>query len=131
MAEAFVRRHGGDRFRVFSAGLEASAIHPLTARVMEEVGLSLTGQSSKGAKEFLGKLTVRHLIVVCEAAERACPKLFPGVTHRYSWPFPDPVPVQGGLEARLAAFRDVRDAIERRVREWLDDPTVGRVGARR
>jgi arsenate reductase len=38
MAEAFLRRHGGDRFETASAGFEPSEIHPMTRQVMEEVG---------------------------------------------------------------------------------------------
>ena len=130
MAEALLRRHGGERFDVYSAGLEASEIHPLAMRVMEEIGLPLTKQRSKGAREFLGKLVVHHLIVVCERTERECPKLFPGAARQYSWPFPDPVAVAGSLETRLASFREVRDGIERRVLEWLRDPEVGLIRVR-
>lgn len=131
MAEALLRRHDGGRFNVESAGLEASEIHPLTVRVMEEIGLSLTEHRSKSAREFLGRLAVHHLIIVCERTERECPKLFPGAARQYSWPFPDPVGVDGTVEARLAAFREVRDGIERRVLEWLRDPEVGLVGVRK
>ena len=131
MAEALLRRHGGGRFDVYSAGLEAAEIHPLAQRVMEEIGLPLTEQRSKTAREFLGTLAVHHLIVVCERTERECPKLFPGAARQYSWPFPDPVAVGGSLETRLAAFREVRDGIERRILEWLRDPEVGLVGARK
>jgi ACR3 family arsenite transporter len=64
MAEALFRKHCGTRFDVYSAGLEASEIHPLAARVMEEIGLPLTEQRSKDAREYLGRLTVHHLVVV-------------------------------------------------------------------
>lgn len=124
MTEAFLRAYGGDRFAVYSAGLEAAGIHPLTHRVMEEIGLPLTGHRSKDAREFLGKLAVHHLIVVCDRTEPECPKLFPGATHQHFWPFDDPVEIQGSLEAWLLAFRTVRDAIERRVQEWLRSSEV-------
>jgi len=120
MAEAFLRKHGGDRFRVHSAGMEATRIHPLAARVMEEVGVSLEGQRSKGVRDYLGKLTVHDLIVVCARTERECPKLFPGALNHHFWPFPDPASVDDSLDVKLSAFREVRDLIERRVIEWLD-----------
>ena len=130
MAEALIRKYAGDRFDVYSAGLEASEIHPLTERVMDEIGLPLTEQRSKSAREFLGKLAVHHLIVVCERTERECPELFPGAAREYSWPFLDPAEVEGSVDLKLAAFREVRDGIERRILEWLRDPEVGRVGVR-
>ena len=51
--------------------------------------------------------------------------VFPGAARQYSWPFPDPVAVEGTIDARLGAFREVRDDIERRILEWLRDPQVG------
>ena len=130
MTEAFIRMHADDRFEVYSAGLEASELHPLAERVMEEIGLPLTGHRSKSTREFLGRLPVHHLVIVCERTERECPKLFPGAAHQYSWPFLDPAAVEGSPEAKLNAFREVRDGIERRILEWLRDPKVGRIGDR-
>ena len=130
MAEALFRRHCGARFNVYSAGLEASEIHPLAVQVMDEIGLPLTDQRPKDAREFLGKLAVHHLVVVCEQTERECPKLFPGAARQYSWPFPDPVAAKGTVEKRLAAFRRVRDDIEDRIILWLRDPDLGLLGVR-
>ena len=122
MAEAFLRKHGRNRFEVYSAGLHPAEIHPLTHEVMAEVGLSLAQHRAKPVREFLGKLTVHHLIIVCERTERECPKAFLGALRRHSWPFPDPASVEGDQERRMTAFRRVRDDIERRVLEWLRDP---------
>ena len=44
MAEAFLRTYAGDRFEVYSAGLEPKGIHPLTIRVMKERDISLENQ---------------------------------------------------------------------------------------
>ena len=41
---------------------------------------------------------------------------------RLHWPFDDPAEAGGGHEERLAAYREVRDQIETRVREWLGEP---------
>jgi arsenate reductase len=97
---------------------------------MEEIGLPLAGHRSKSAREYLGKLPVHHLIVVCAETERECPKLFPGAVHFYSWPFPDPVAARGSLSAKIESFRRVRDEIEERVIAWLRDPDTGLVGTR-
>ena len=122
MAEAFLRKHGGDRFTVYSAGLHPTDIHPFTRLVMAEAGLPLEGHCAKSVGDFLGKLSVHHLVIVCERTERECPKLFLGALRQHFWPFPDPGAVEGPPERQLAAFRQVRDDIERRVIEWLGDP---------
>ena len=48
MAEAFLRIYAGDRFEAHSAGLEPKALHPMTVKVMEEVGVDMSGYTSKG-----------------------------------------------------------------------------------
>jgi arsenate reductase len=121
MAEAFLRKHAGDRFEIHSAGLDTAPIHPLAHRVMEEVSVPLEGHRPKSVREFLGKMTVHHLVVVCEQTERECPRLFPGALRRHFWPFPDPAASERPEEEKLAAFRDVRDGIEKRILEWIDE----------
>ena len=70
MAEALLRKHAGDRFNVYSAGLNPDRIHPMVEPVMREIGLDVSGQQSKGVKEYLGRLTAHYLIVVCERGEK-------------------------------------------------------------
>ena len=118
MAEAFLRSYGGDRYEAYSAGLEPHEINPLTIAVMEERGIDLSGQYAKGLKEFLGKVHFGYLITVCDRAERECPT-FPGMGIREFWPFEDPAAFEGTEDERLAKFREVRDAIDERVREWI------------
>jgi arsenate reductase len=119
MAEAFLKKYGGDRFEVLSAGYEPKDINPYATQVMAEVGLDISEQHSKSVKEFLGKIDVRYLIIVCEKAEQTCPKAFPGVLVRMFWPFDDPA-AAGGTEAeKLVKFREVRDQIEEKIKSWL------------
>lgn len=120
MAEAILRREAGHRFEVHSCGLRPAPIHPLTLQVIEEAGLDVSPLRSKDLGEFLGKMSIHHAIIVCEAANDHCPKLHPFALNVHHWPFPDPVPLEGTDEERLAAFREVRDAIEGRIRGWLE-----------
>ena len=122
MAEALLRHYAAERFDVYSAGLEPKGLNPFTVRVMEEIGISLTGQYSKDMREYMGKLHFGYLITVCANAEEKCPTTFPGVGQRMHWAFDDPAAVEGTDEVRLAKFREVRDQIDRRIREWLGEP---------
>jgi len=119
MAEAFLRKYGGDEFEAYSAGLEPKAMHPYTNRVMEEVGVNLSGQYSKHVKEYMGKIHFGYLITVCDEAEKNCPTAFPGVSQRINWSFEDPTAFLGTDEEKLTKFREVRDQIERTIKEWL------------
>lgn len=120
IAEALLRRRAGDRFEVRSAGLEPNGIHPLTYRVMDEIGVSLEGHRSKPLSEFLGKVSAQYVIFVCENAERACPRIWPFAIRTACWPFADPAAAVSERE-RLECFRRVRDAIDARIDAWLDE----------
>ncbi len=119
MAEAFLRHYGGDRFEVYSAGLEPKGIHPLTIQAMNEIGFLMKEHSSKGVNVYLGKVLVQYRITVCDQAEQNCPTMWPGVNQRLHWSFEDPAAFEGSAEERLAKFREVRDQIEQKVRDWV------------
>lgn len=120
MAEAFLRQYGEGRFPVYSAGTEpAERVHPLTVKVMEEVGVDLSDARPRGVKELLGRAPVHTLIIVCDGAAKACPTVWPGVMERLSWPFEDPAAAQGSEEEQLAVFRRIRDEIGERVQDWV------------
>jgi arsenate reductase len=121
MAEAFLRKYGGDRFDAYSAGLEPKGINPYTERVMEEIGISLSDQYSKHVKEYMGKLHFGYLVTVCNEAEKSCPTVFPGIGQRLHWSFEDPAMLEGSDDEKLAKFREVRDKIEKRIKAWLTE----------
>jgi arsenate reductase len=88
---------------------------------MAEKGFDLSGQYSKGPGEFLGKMPIRYLIIVCGNAEKTCPRTFPGVLFRFFWPFDDPATAAGSDEEKLDKFRQVRDQIDQRIQAWLQE----------
>jgi arsenate reductase len=118
MAEALLRKHAGERFEVFSAGLDPKPIPPMTLEVMREVGLDIRDQRPKSVLDFLGKTHFGYLITVCANAESRCP-IFPGVSYRLYWPVDDPAEATGARSQKLARFRHARDEIERHILEWL------------
>jgi arsenate reductase len=128
MAEAFLRKYGGEHFEAFSAGLEPKAINPLTIQVMSEAGVDVSGQRSKGINEFLGKALFQYLITVCDDAEKNCPTVWPGVNQRLHWSFEDPAKFEGTDGQKLAKFRQVRDLIDAKVKAWLVEQNIPIVG---
>jgi arsenate reductase len=121
MAEAFLKKHGGDRYDAYSAGTVPKGINPYTERVMEEVGISLSNQHSKHAKEYMGKVHFGYLITMCNEAEKSCPTTFPGIGQRLHWLFEDPSAFVGSDAEKLDKFREVRDQIERHIKTWLTE----------
>lgn len=117
MAEGFLRALAGDRFDVASAGTEQTRVNPLATRAMSEVGVDLSGHSSKTVDGLLGERW-DYVVTVCDDANERCP-IFPGRTTRLHWSVPDPSKATGTDGERLAVFRQVRDAIRARLVDWL------------
>lgn len=120
MAEGYLRAVAGKRFAVASAGTEATRVHPFAIRVMAEIGVDLTGHTSKTVDTLLGQ-SWDWVITVCANANEHCP-VFPGRTQRRHWGFDDPSQATGTEEDRVAKFRRVRDEITTRIRTWLTEP---------
>jgi arsenate reductase (thioredoxin) len=119
IAEAYLRSLYGDHFNIESAGLEpAQAVNPLVVRVMAEVGVDLSAKKPQSVLELFkqGRL-FDHVITVCHDTESKCP-IFPGISKRWHWPFPDPAAVSGADAEKLESVRQIRDSI----REWLLHP---------
>ncbi len=119
MAEAFLRKYGGQAFEAYSAGLEPKDINPHTRQVMQEVGLDLSGHRSKSVMEYMGKKFFSYLITVCDRAEKNCPATFPGVGQRLHWSFDDPAAFVGSEADTLETFREIRDQIEEKIKAFV------------
>jgi arsenate reductase len=125
MAEAFLRACAGDHFEVHSAGLEPKGlILPEVIAVMKERGLDLTRQTSKGVREYLGKVVFAHTITVCGDAEENCLAVFLNMGSHEHWPFDDPAKFQGSDSDRLEFTRNIRDPIDQRIIHWLADQGI-------
>src|SRR6185436_3279764 len=91
MAEAYLKKFGGDKYQVESAGLEAGKLNPLAVQAMKEEGIDISYNASKEVFDFFREgRSYQYVITVCDAsnAER-CP-VFPGVSKKISWSFADP-----------------------------------------
>jgi arsenate reductase len=125
MAEALLRKYAGDTFEIHSAGLKPQGINPYTTQTLEELGVDLSGHRCKSVSEYLGKVHFQYVIIVCRHAEESCPRIFPGVNIRLNWEFDDPIAFEGSDEEKLQKFREIRDQIDQRVREWLVEKEIG------
>ncbi|HEV3256290.1 MAG TPA: arsenate reductase ArsC [Gemmataceae bacterium] len=109
MAEAFARLHGDGRVQAYSAGSRPSGrLNPRAVESMHERGYDLTTHRSKGLAEVPAELDV---VVGMGCADEGCPLVRAG--RREEWDIPDP------REMPPERFREVRDLIERKVKELL------------
>ena len=120
MAEALLKKIGGDRFQVESSGIEPGKLNTLAVDAMKAVGIDISHNQTKSVFDFFKQGAIfDYVITVCDEtqAER-CP-VFPGVTKRLHWGFPDPSSFEGTWEQKLAMTCAVREQIEKRIEEWV------------
>jgi arsenate reductase len=121
MSEALLRDRFGDRFDAYSAGTDPKGVHPMTIEVLNEIGVDTSPLRSKGVKEYLGKLWVHYLVIVCQSADESCPRIFPGMVERLFWKFDDPPAFKGSEEEKLNKFRQVRNEIDEAIDRWVKE----------
>ena len=122
MAKAFLNVLGGHLFVAESAGFEPQPLNPLVVEVMKEDGLDISKNQSKSVFDFFkqGKL-FDYVITVCDKQfEENCP-VFPGITKRLAWNFPDPASFAGSEKERLTKARELREAIKDSIINWLNE----------
>lgn len=113
MAEGFARALAPADWQIASAGVEVHGLNPLAVKVMAEVGIDISQQTSKLIDaDYLTSCDV--VVTLCGDARDKCPMTPPTVTRQH-WPLPDPAQAIGSEADRLIVFRQVRDEIRRRV----------------
>ena len=122
MAEAWANHLFGDTLEAESAGLEPGTLNPLAVRAMQEVGIDISRKSTQGVFDLYraGKL-YSYVITVCDqASAERCP-IFPGISNRLHWSFPDPAALQGTEDEKMVEVRIIRDAIRATIESWASE----------
>jgi arsenate reductase len=108
MAEGLARAAGVPGLEVFSAGSTPEKVRPEAIEVLEELGVDIRGQRSKG----LSSVPLDSIdLVISLCAEEVCPLLSPRTQHMH-WLLKDPARSSDVSEGvRLHRFRVARDEI--------------------
>jgi protein-tyrosine-phosphatase len=128
MAEALLKRLVGDRVYVDSCGLkhEAAPVEgadPFTQAVMAELGCDLSSHVAKTFDELEDDSFDLVISLTPEAQHRAVELTRGRSVDIEYWPVMDPTLAEGARETRLAAYREVRDALARKIAARF--PTTG------
>ena len=115
MAEGFARRLLADRVDACSAGTAPHGLNRLAVRAMAEVGIDISGHTSKRVEEC-APATLDLVVTVCGHADETCPAFLRGnprtrIVHRG---FDDPPRLAAGaadVDAAMPVYRRVRDEI--------------------
>ena len=115
MAEGLVNFFYSDNFEAFSGGTKPSVVNPYAIKVMKEIDIDISNQSSKHFSEFYGT-EIEIAMTVCDNAKKVCP-VFPGAKTNIHNTFADPAEAKGTEEEILTIFRTVRDQIHNWIKE--------------
>jgi arsenate reductase (thioredoxin) len=122
MAEAFLKKYGASAFEVESAGIEPGILNPIVVDVMNDAGIDISKNQTKDVFDFLkqGK-RFNYVVTVCdETSGERCP-IFPGVLERLHWGFEDPSSFTGSYDEKVARTKKVRDEIEKRIIQFVEE----------
>jgi arsenate reductase (thioredoxin) len=122
MAEALLDYLARDRFEAESAGLEPGKLNPLAVAAMRQMNIDISNNKTQSVFDvYKSNRLFSYVITVCdEASGERCP-VFPGVTKRLHWSFPDPSSLRGSDEEKLTQTIAIREQIRKRIEEWLTE----------
>ena len=119
MAAALLNKRCGEYFEAQSAGLEPGKLSPLAVEVLREMEIDISKNKTQAVFDvFKSGELFAYVVAVCDESEAAGCPIFPGVTTRLHWSFPDPSKFPGSLEEKLEQTRKVRDKIEKQIRRF-------------
>ncbi|ACT00840.1 arsenate reductase (thioredoxin) [Paenibacillus sp. JDR-2] len=120
MADGFMKLLGGDKFEVYSAGLEAHGLNPRAVQAMKEAGVDISANTSDVINvELLNQ--ANYVITLCGHADEHCPVISNENVIKWHWGFDDPAKATGTESEIMEQFRTVRDAIHDRIKQFVDE----------
>ena len=123
MAEAYLKKFGGGRYHVESAGLERGSLNPIAVEAMQADGIDISANKTKSVDDFFREgRTYDYVVTVCdEASAERCP-VFPGMHKKIHWGFDDPSSFFGSREEKMKQTMMVRDQIKDAVLRFVEQP---------
>ncbi len=117
MAEGIANHFWSDHLEAFSAGTQASFVHPLAIDVMKEIGIDISKHRSKNLSDFDGQ-KFDYVITLCGDANETCP-LYIGGTKKTHIGFDDPAKATGTKDEMMREFRRVRDEMREKLTDFF------------
>jgi arsenate reductase len=122
IGEYLLRRLGGERFQVFSAGaFPTGKVNPFAIQVLKDFyDIDASDARSKSWEEFKD-VEFDFVVTVCDNARETCP-IWPGQPIVAHWSSPDPAAVEGTDEEKYLAFKAVAFQVNRRLQLFTSVP---------
>jgi protein-tyrosine-phosphatase len=118
MAEGLMKRRFGTRVFVDSCGLrKGDQIDPMAVLVMDELGIDLIKHRPKSFTELEDDSFDLIVSLAPQAHHRALEFTRHLAVEVEYWPTLDPSAVEGSRDIRIDTYRDVRNALDKRISE--------------
>lgn len=128
LAEAILRREGGDRFISLSAGSQPKGeVHPFALDLLAREGHDISDLRSKSWDEFAdgaADADLDFIFTVCDSAgAEVCP-VWPGQPLSTHWGIPDPAAAEGTEAERRLAFATAYKTLHARIMALIALPDL-------
>ena len=123
MAEAYAKYFYGDKYEIYSAGIEKHGLNSFMLKVLKEDKINTSFLYSKTVDE-LGDKDFDYVITLCGHANETCP-MYLKKTNLIHKGFEDPAKATGTKKEILEKFREVRDKIKEFVKNEIGEKIVG------
>lgn len=116
IAEGWAKKYLGNKWDVFSAGIEAHGLNPNAVKAMNEIGIDISGQTS----DIIDLKILKNadlVVTLCGDAADKCPITPPNVKREH-WGFEDPAKATGTAEEKWSVFQRIRDEIGIKIQQF-------------
>ena len=127
MAAGIVKHDFSGRIETYSAGTNPKGVSRLAIKVLDEIGIDISSETSDHLDKYRD-MQFDYVITLCDDANENCPVFFGG-TKRLHMGFTDPPHSNEPTEENLRQFRDVRDAIRYKMKNFFAEELEKRDGA--
>lgn len=117
MAEGLMRQFYGDKYEVFSAGVNPTKINKNAIDVMREIGIDISNQASKHVNELLNQ-PFDIIITVGDNVKETVPSFWEAA-EKYNWQLFDPAEKLDTQKDLILALREVRDEIQGKIHDYF------------
>ena len=124
IAHGLLNEIASSDFEVFSAGSHPSQVHPISIKVMEEIGIDISKHTSDHIDNYINK-GIDIVIIVCDNAKNICPR-FPEDVKLIHWSIDDPFRNWNFDLNELSTFRETREEIKSRLIKFIQRYKIGK-----
>ncbi len=125
LAEGLAKSIFGPAAEIESAGSQPTGkVQPFAIVALKEIGIDITGNISKSIPDLSPRFldSLDYVITLC--AEEICPVLPSKTAKKLHWPIPDPA--SAPEDEKLKAFREARETIQLKLKEFKNSLSPSR-----